>query len=94
MFMRYLGGGVGHYKVHVPDAEEDEPDVPDEVLHPLEASAGDEDKSDGEDSDVSGEEEDEGEPESKEANEETMLGPEDGEDMMEDLTDDLGYAAL
>jgi hypothetical protein len=30
MFMRYFGGGVGHYQVSVPDADADEPGLPDD----------------------------------------------------------------
>ncbi|KAJ7792617.1 hypothetical protein B0H14DRAFT_3499017 [Mycena olivaceomarginata] len=95
MFMQYLGGGVGHYKVHVPDVEEDKPDVPDEMApHPLGASAGDADKSESEDKSEDEEDDMDDEPESNQADEELMLGLEDGEDSIEDVTEDLGYAAL
>jgi hypothetical protein len=90
MFMRYLGGGVGHYQVNVPDVASDEPEPPDEDLGPL---AGDSADSEEESSDE-GEEDIQDEPESNDADDEIALGPEDGEDGMEDLTEDLGYAAL
>jgi hypothetical protein len=93
MFMRYLGGGVGHYQVNVPDAADDEPEPPDEDL--LSTSTLAANNSDSEDESSDGEEEDiQNELESNDADDEIALGLEDGEDGMEDLTEDLGYAAL
>lgn len=98
--MRYLGGGVGHYQVKVPDVADDEPEPPDEEIiapsvpvHRADANEGS--KSDSESDSDSSEEEDEA-PEYNDGDDEhgDTLGPEDGEDGMEDIIEDLGYAAL
>ncbi|KAJ6449292.1 hypothetical protein C8R45DRAFT_947508 [Mycena sanguinolenta] len=97
MLMRYLGGGVGHYKVAVPDAEDDQPALPEEEPEVTPDGPEDGEKSDGEsddDIDDDDEEDEDGEPELNDAEVEDGLGPEDGEDGMEDLTDEFGYAAL
>jgi hypothetical protein len=93
MFMRYLGGGVGHYQVSVPDvAADDGPELgSDGELAP----PGGDSESNSDSSDDSSEDDIDNEgQDSNNADAEVTLGPEDGEDGMVDLTEEFGYAAL
>jgi hypothetical protein len=97
MFMRYLGGGVGHYQVPVPDvAADDGPELgSDGELAPLgDDSESNSDSSDDSSDDSSEEHIDAEGQDSNDADAEVTLGPEDGEDGMVDLTEEFGYAAL
>jgi hypothetical protein len=90
MYMRYAGGGVGHYRVTLLDTPADanetsqEDFAMDDIEHILD------DNIDDHRSDSEGEEEDELE----ENPDEDDLGPEDGEGGFLDAEDDEGYAAL
>ncbi|RDB29364.1 hypothetical protein Hypma_014985 [Hypsizygus marmoreus] len=90
MYMRHLGGGVGHYRVPIP-VEDDVPDIlptGDEpvitVPDPDEESSGDDDE----------EEEEEEEEEGIDVDADDDLGIEDGEGGYVDAEDEEGYAPL
>ncbi|KAJ7101024.1 hypothetical protein C8R43DRAFT_1048129 [Mycena crocata] len=106
MLMRYLGGGVGHYQVDVPDEDADGPDLPDDEDPDLPDWPAPEEDSDAGDSDSEEEEEDDepeqdgdggDEDEEEESEEEdgpeggVEFGPEDGED---GDAEDMGYDEL
>ncbi|KAF7326767.1 hypothetical protein MVEN_02595700 [Mycena venus] len=118
MFMGYLGGGVGHYQVPVPDSEDveeetdlypedEQPEEDEPTVGPVEPPAGDDndpdsDLDDDDDGPASGDEEgdedsdEEGDPwaEEEEPNEDN-LGPEDGEDIVDETsTAQFGYDDL
>ncbi|KAJ7909860.1 hypothetical protein B0H13DRAFT_1877267 [Mycena leptocephala] len=99
MLMRYLGGGVGHYHVvEAPDEDADEPNLHDDDEDPdpdpasqdsdldeeLDGEHGEDSKRD---SDTESDSEEEEEEEDEEEEEE--LGPEDGEDGVDDLAAQL-----
>ncbi|KAJ7364427.1 hypothetical protein DFH08DRAFT_731010 [Mycena albidolilacea] len=97
MFMRYLGGGVGHYQVPVPDVAADdgsELGSDGELAPPGDDSESNSDSSDDSSDDSSEEHIDAEGQDSNDADAEVTLGPEDGEDGMVDLTEEFGYAAL
>jgi hypothetical protein len=100
MYMRYAGGGVGHYRVDLPEEPVDEDTIPeepedmDQLTTPLAniAATGDE----GSDSEGSGKSSVEGsdDEEREESGDEPELGPEDGEGGFIDEEDEEGYAPL
>jgi hypothetical protein len=90
MYMRYAGGGVGHYKVTPSDtpADANQEDIAmDDDIDPPNLEGLDDDIDDCH-SDTDGEEEDE------ENLDEDDLGAEDGEGGYLDAEDEEGYAAL
>lgn len=100
MYMRYAGGGVGHYKVDLKEGSRDsapppEPEPAEDACNTSDTAGRDfaEDDS-GEDSDC---EDLESEPEGCENYDEGVevnFGAEDGEDMFGDVEDEEGYASL
>jgi hypothetical protein len=108
MFMRYFGGGVGHYQISVPDEDADELNLPDDdedlagstsdllANEPEETDLdSDKEKEEEEEEGEEEEEEDEDEQEDEESEKnEEEFGPDDGEDRVDDLTARFGYDEL
>ncbi|KAF9525553.1 hypothetical protein CPB83DRAFT_896990 [Crepidotus variabilis] len=97
MYMRYAGGGVGHYRVETADvapAQPPEPEATEKTSPPLnknqygQSVEGEEESDRGEQED--GDAEDEGEMDYEPED----LRAEDGEEPFEDIEDDAGYAPL
>ncbi|KAF5384836.1 hypothetical protein D9615_000907 [Tricholomella constricta] len=90
MYMRYAGGGVGHYRVALPEdasnpGMDEDVDTP-TLIQPLTSEPGaleEEEGSSGSDSD-----------EASSSEEDVDLGPEDGEGGLDEDEDNEGYAAL
>ncbi|KAJ6535168.1 hypothetical protein B0H19DRAFT_1383368 [Mycena capillaripes] len=96
MFMHYLGGGVGITRRMSQRHTTISLNCPTKSLARLTPAKGG-DSSDSDSEDESSEEEQDKidvEPESNDADDEIMLGPEAGEDGMQDPTGDLGYTEL
>ncbi|KAJ6457005.1 hypothetical protein C8R47DRAFT_1248481 [Mycena vitilis] len=91
MFMRYLGGGVGHYQVPVPDEipEDDdlEPEEDEEEDEPATANQEQRNPADSDDdNEGSGDDEDQEEPQKQDSGDEDS--DEEGDPWVEDLDDD------